>query len=307
MSLAPATKLDSPFFLENEEAYLHWREAKLRGYPTSINQIIVEIGDPRKLTDAEYQALLESIRKTNIAIYVSNTGDDPDKSIPRLLGERLGLKRLNRNWLADDDGLTSLTVNPEGAHPYYIPYTNRPIKWHTDGYYNPQDKQIYGLMLHCVRPAPEGGQNALLDHEIAYLRLRDENRDYIRALMQGDVMTVPPGTDMNGQPRGASVGPVFIIRPDGELHMRYTARKRNIEWKDDALTSEAVSALERLLDSELPEIYRGRLESGMGLICNNVLHDRSGFSAIDGHGGRLLYRGRYYDRVAETGFRYLSS
>jgi len=35
----------------------------------------------------------------------------------------------------------------------------------------------------------------------------------------------------------------------------------------------------------------------MGLLCNNVLHDRAGFSDDAGH-PRLLYRARYYDRIA---------
>jgi hypothetical protein len=39
-----------------------------------------------------------------------------------------------------------------------------------------------------------------------------------------------------------------------------------------------------------------RMTPGMGLVCNNVLHTRSGFSDSPGH-RRLLYRGRYYDRL----------
>jgi hypothetical protein len=34
----------------------------------------------------------------------------------------------------------------------------------------------------------------------------------------------------------------------------------------------------------------------MGLICNNVLHTRSAFFDSTEH-RRLLYRGRYYDRL----------
>jgi hypothetical protein len=34
----------------------------------------------------------------------------------------------------------------------------------------------------------------------------------------------------------------------------------------------------------------------MGLVCNNVLHDRSGFVDDPMH-PRLLYRARYLDRV----------
>ena len=29
------------------------------------------------------------------------------------------------------------------------------------------------MILHCVRPARQGGDNRLLDHEMAYIALRD--------------------------------------------------------------------------------------------------------------------------------------
>jgi hypothetical protein len=41
---------------------------------------------------------------------------------------------------------------------------------------------VRGLILHCVQSAATGGENQLLDHEIAYILLRDENPDHIRAL-----------------------------------------------------------------------------------------------------------------------------
>lgn len=78
--------------------------------------------------------------------------------------------------------------------------------------------------------------------------------------------------------------------------MRYTARIRSIEWKNDVQTSAAVKALENLLASDDPFIYRLTLQSGWGLISNNVLHDRSGFDE-DAQHSRLLYRLRYFDRI----------
>ena len=39
----------------------------------------------------------------------------------------------------------------------------------------------------------------------------------------------------------------------------------------------------------------------MGLVCNNVLHDRSGFSDTNGR-RRLLLRARYLDRIEGTCF-----
>lgn len=293
--------MQSPFLLENESAYQAWRSRKLENYPASAAQLIVEVGDPRKPTQAEYAAILQACRQTNMAIYAGRTGADPDKDIPRLLGQRLGLERLDCNILADDDGLTSLKVVENAPRQGYIPYTNRPIKWHTDGYYNSPDRQIRGMILHCVHSAAEGGENALMDHEIAYLLMRDENPDYVRALMQPDAMTIPARVEEDGVARPDAVGPVFSVHPEsGDLHMRYTARTRSIAWKQDAATLAAVAFLEKLLDSDLPYIYRARLEPGMGLICNNVLHDRAGFSDDESH-RRLLYRARYYDRIAGTG------
>jgi hypothetical protein len=38
----------------------------------------------------------------------------------------------------------------------------------------------------------------------------------------------------------------------------------------------------------------------MGLVCNNVLHERSAFEDAPGR-PRLLYRARYVERIAGTG------
>jgi alpha-ketoglutarate-dependent taurine dioxygenase len=290
---------DSPFLLENEAAYQVWRSAKLADYPRSAEQLIVDINDPAKLSEEEYQALLACLRKTNMVIYRSAQGNNPDKAPLVAMAARFGLSHLDSNLLADDDGLTSITVNPEGEHPRYIPYTDRPINWHCDGYYNTGERQIRGMLLHCVQNAAEGGENQLLDHEMVYLQLRDENPDFIRALMAEDVMTIPPGKDGEGGERGASVGPVFSIQANGALHMRYTARKRNIEWKEDAATQAALAALEQLL-AENPYIFRATLQPGMGLLCNNVLHTRDGFRDNPEAPPRLLYRARYFDRIANT-------
>jgi len=50
-----------------------------------------------------------------------------------------------------------------------------------------------------------------------------------------------------------------------------------------------------VLHRDTPWHVHGRLESGWGLVSNNVLHTRTGFT--DGTVPRLLYRARYYDRV----------
>lgn len=290
--------MSNPFDLDDDNAYRHWKERKLAAAPTALADVVVEIGDPRTLSDAEHDAILERCRRANMAIYIGRTGDDPDKAIPVALGARFGLHRLDHNRGADEDAVTSLTVQTDTAHRDYIPYSNRPIAWHTDGYYNTPEQQIHGLLLHCVQPAETDGENALLDHEIAYILVRDRSPDFIRALMHPACMTIPANIVDGVELRREETGPVFSIRPDGRLHMRYTDRSRNIAWRDDSATTAAISCLKEILHTASPWHLAGRLESGWGLISNNLIHTRTGFT--DGRKPRLLYRARYYDRIDGT-------
>ena len=284
------------FDLADDAAYLAWRAEKLAHFPATLAELVVEVRDPRSLSLPERQALLERCRRANMAIYASPTGGSPDKEIPRQLGLQLGLRDLDPNLLADDDGISPLAVAEHGTRGEFIPYTNRGIKWHTDGYYNPRERTVRAVLLHCVERAETGGENELLDHEIAYIQLRDRDPQHLRALMAPDAMTVPARIEGGRVERPAQSGPVFSIDAGGFLHMRYTARAVSIEWKRDAATQAALAALEDILSKASPWVLRGRLEPGMGLISNNVLHTRTPFTDSARH-RRLIYRARYYQRV----------
>lgn len=281
-----------PFDLNDNQAYLRWREHKLAH--ADSNDLIVEIDDPDALTPTERNALCLRISQNNMAVYA--TRKTMDEAAVQRLAAGFGLHHPDANWLAGEQGITRITVCHEAnQRQAYIPYTDRAIRWHTDGYYNPPERQIRSMVLHCVQNAAQGGINRVMDHEIAYLKLRDINPDFIRALSAHDAMTIPERIDEHGVARAAQTGPVFSYG-SGELHMRYTARTRSIEWKQDDATLAAVTQLELLLAAESPHIHRLTLEGGMGLICNNVLHDRSAFSD-DPARPRLLYRARYLDRL----------
>ena len=215
--------LDIPkaFALDEPSAYRRWRDARLAGAPGSPGDLVVEVGDIAALTGPEHGALLDRIRRANMAVYVEPTRPErDDKAALRALGLRLGLAGLDANHLADDDGITPLRVHRDGTRARYIPYTERPITWHTDGYYNPPERTVRALLLHCARPAAEGGANRLMDHEILYILLRDEDPELIRVLMEPDALTIP-GNDEEGMLRPATVGPVFSVEASGRLHMRY--------------------------------------------------------------------------------------
>ena len=291
--------MSNPFDLGNTDAYLRWREHKLAHAIIDPDELIVEIANPNALTGAEHAALVSRIQRSNMAVYA--TPAEMDERTVQRFGAQFGLERLDANWLAGEQGVTRITVcNDDGLRQAYIPYTDRAIKWHTDGYYNPPERQIRGMLLHCAQRAGVGGENRVMDHEIAYLMLRDANADFIRALSAPDAMTIPARTDEQGVARAAQTGPVFSVDTiSGALHMRYTARTRSIEWKQDEATLAAVARLEHLLAAESPHIHSLRLENGMGLLCNNVLHDRAAFTD-DPDKPRLLYRARYLDRIAIT-------
>ena len=293
------TSAGDPFDLDGDaSAYRRWRDWKLAHAPAGAEALVVEVRDPAQLSDAEREALVLRCRVANLAVYASRPRGE-DKDLLRALGAQLGLVRLDANWLADEDGISSLRVSAGGTRGDFIPYTNQPIRWHTDGYYNPPALRIRAMLLHCVERAAEGGENRLLDHEIAYLLLRERDPRFVRALSAPDVMSIPAREADDGV-RPAQAGPVFSCLPDsGDLHMRYTARTRSIEWRDDPDTRAAVQALREVIDSAGAHVLRLRLEPGMGIVCNNVLHDRSGFTdGADRH--RVVLRARYLDRIAGT-------
>jgi alpha-ketoglutarate-dependent taurine dioxygenase len=287
------------FDLDDDRAYREWRAAKLERAPRGLDELVVEIRDPRALSRAEHAAMLERIRAANMVVY-AGAATGADAAVARSLGAQFGLATLDANWLADEDGVSRVTVAAGGGRGEFVPYTDRPIRWHTDGYYNPPERTIRSMVLHCVARAAQGGENRLLDHELAYLYLRDEDPAHVRALSRPDAMTIPAREDDSGVARPAQTGPVFSLCPhDGSLHMRYTARSKSIEWKRDAELAAAVAALERLLASDLVHVHRVTLEAGMGILCNNVLHDRSGFTD-DPARPRLLLRARFHERIAGT-------
>jgi alpha-ketoglutarate-dependent taurine dioxygenase len=234
-----------------------------------------------------------------MAIYVSGADDAADKAIPRRLGEQLGLKTLDHNPGADEDDITSLRVQTDALHRGYIPYTNRPIAWHTDGYYNDQDRQINAFILHCVSPAAEGGDNGLIDPEMLYIRLRERDPAHIAALTKPGVMVIPANLADGVELRPPSTGPVFRRGERGHLALRYTDRRRNIEWFDDDPTRAAVDAIREFLEDPETPRFEARLAAGSGVVCNNVLHRRSRFEDRRTQ-ARTLYRARYYERIAET-------
>jgi hypothetical protein len=287
-----------PFDLAAPAAYARWRAAKLGHAPEDIDTLRVRIGRLDAPTAAERAALVAAVKRANVAVYACDAPVDRE-AIARF-GELLGLRRIDEHLCTDEDGISELRVSAGEMKGEYIPYTDRPLSWHCDGYYNEPQHMIRGMLLHCVQAAAEGGENALLDPELLYIALRDENPALVAALMHPEALTIPANVQDGVVIRPERSGPVFSVDPaTGALHMRYTARARNVRWREDPDTRAAADWILRYLESPQAPVFRVRLRPGEGILCNNVLHNRTGFRDDPEHGrARLVYRARFFERVA---------
>lgn len=292
MMKAPAQ--NNPFFAD-KSTYLEWKKTRLRSYPSDPENLVVEINSLANLTDIEVQAIRKVCARTNMAVYRCRD-KFADREAVRAFSSSFGLQRIDNHLCANADGVSELTVASTGVRTGYVPYSNRSLSWHTDGYYNHKARQINAVVLHCVHNATAGGENALLDPEVAYICLRDEDPRFITAFEHPECMTIPANRGQEGEIRAEVCGPVFSYDVSGHLHTRYSARKKNIRWRDDDLTTAARDCMSEILSDKNELVFRYRLQPGEGLISNNILHNRTTFTDGPGH-KRLLYRARFFDRI----------
>jgi len=282
-------------FLEDESRYREWRQARLQSYPASVEEILVPIDGLHSMTADQKAAILLACKRSNMAVYQCRN-PSVDRAAIVAFANVFGLTRLDHHLCANADGVSEVTVANDGVRTAYVPYSSHSLSWHTDGYYNEEERQINAVVLHCAQAAVTGGENDLLDPEMVYICLRDEDPRFITAFEHPECMTIPANTGTEGEIRAAVSGPVFSYVHHGKIHMRYSARKKNIQWRDDALTTAAREYLAEILGDRNGPVFHYRLQAGEGLLSNNVLHNRTAFS--DGLGKqRLLYRARFFDRI----------
>ena len=256
----------------------------------------IEIDDPRRLRNAEREAIADSCARFNLALY-RFARDRTDPGALSAFASAMGLRRRDRTLGADHRGIASVRAAPDASGPELIPFTRRALNWHTDGYYNARGRMVRAVVMHCASPAAGGGENTLLDPDLVYAAMHERDPGLVEALAHPRAMTIPAHEAGGALLRPARTGPVFRFLDDPpRLHMRYTARTRSISWRPDAATARAVAALEAAIASLSARYVRVRLGEGEGVICNNVLHRRAAF-ADDGNSRRLVLRIRSFDVV----------
>ncbi len=286
---------------ETQDFYQDWRAARISASESARERGFVVLDSLANPSDSQISEIVRRVRESNFALYEAPESADLRADL-RAFADRFGLRIAEKHRSAGEQGIVALTETDAPSQRGYIPYSKRKMGWHTDGYYNAPEERISAMVLHCAHPAEDGGENHLLDHSIAFIRLMDENPAYIKALMHPEAMTIPENREPDGTLRPASVGPVFYGDPEtGALQMRYTARTRSIEWRDDPLTREAVAFLRHTLEGPDPLTISVRFRAGQGVLCNNVLHDRTGFDAGKVEKSpRVMYRVRFSNRVKGT-------
>jgi len=288
--------------LESGAAYADWRRHKLGASADVTGDGFVEIADLANPSESERDELVRRCESANLALYRARRQPDTAEGLRaalRGLADALDLRIAEQHRSAGDHGIVALTFSRAAKQRAYIPYSRRAMNWHTDGYYNDSDNQIRSFILHCAHPAASGGQNQLLDPEIAYIRLRDADPGHVAALMHPEAMTIPQNREADGSLRPASVGPVFSVDAEtGRLVMRYTARTRSIVWRDDPATRAASDFLRGHLEKGDPLMKTISFKAGEGVLNNNVLHNRTEFDD-DGadEPARLVLRVRFHNRV----------
>ena len=282
--------------IDFQSDYSIWRENSLQAWQNCTPLAAIKLKNPYQPSAHELRQLADQCQATNFAIYQLESEHNNRATIHHL-ARQFGMARFEHD--ESNETISELRNNPTQGDlsSAYIPYTDNKLNWHTDGYYNRFEQHIRSFLLHCHQPALSGGENMILNHELIYIALHDEDPQLTQALMQNDVLTIPANVQDDIEIRPAQTGPVFYRDPRSQrLQMRYTARTRSIVWKQNALIEHAVQRIQVLLKQQ--NVIRYTLQAGQGLICNNILHGRSAFT--DGNipdQQRLLYRVRSYDRL----------
>ncbi len=275
--------------------FTHWHERKQQSLSNDLS--VIPITSLESLSSNELSSIASSLSDFNYAVYDVEDSNVEFESVVTKFSQQLGLYTLDKHHCVEEDRITKIFDNSDQQHSFYIPYTNKPINWHTDGYYNEQDKKVYSFILHCQNPAFEGGVNSLLDQDQVFIHLMSINPLYIDALMKPDVMTIPENRKEGVLIRPQTSTAIFdVLNEQHDVLMRYSMRKKNIIFKDDTLTKEALSCMDEFINSNSSPHVSIKLKAGQGVICNNILHKRTAFKDKIGS-ERLYYRARFYNRI----------
>ena len=275
----------------NSDEYRRWRDRKLSSFTSDIDKLMVEIKNPRKLSTSEISLSSQIIKQSNLVFFQLKENENDIKSSLMDLAGQFGMGDFEILESSEKSGLTKIEVSSESKEKSeYVPYTNKALNWHTDGYYSENDNPILSWLLYCQSNSSNGGENSFMDHEIAYILFNDES-SAIDDLMSKDAFTIPANVQ-NG--RRAMSSYVFRLL-NNKLHMKFSMREKNIIWSEKIISS--VDLLKSIIRENENYQINYKLSPNQGVISNNVIHMRSSFTNTSNK-NRLLYRLRSKKRIS---------
>jgi hypothetical protein len=269
------------------EDFIEWSAKKDLNIPSNINDLKVSISDINHVSKAEISQIKQKLTKFNCCIYASGTDLDDNSKIMRF-AQSLGMRTFDSHNI-DDSAISTISANKDENNMRYIPYTNKGLNWHTDGYYD--SKPIFSWLLHCIEPALSGGENFLLDHELA-IREYILKYDDIIYLTNNETFSIP--TDEVAKREITSNYVCDMNNEYKKLHMNFSMRKENIIVNKDS--ESAMSKLIKIIKEDCKKYHLTyKLSKSEGIVSNNILHGRNAFK--DGRVMRKILRIRSHERL----------
>ena len=274
-------------FTSKSNEFKQWALEKKDNIPLNIDDLIVKIHDINHATLEEISNIKDIIKRFNCCIYQSKVGLNAQADLMNF-AQSIGMETYDTNNIHNSPISLIMSLETKNALNY-IPYTNKKLNWHTDGYYD--EKPIFSWLLHCEEPAYSGGENYLLDHELA-IREYIIKYDNLESLSSLDAFTIPGNTHAN---RGETKG--YICNNDNEykkFHMKFSMREKNMKLNEQSKT--AIMRMKKIIKEDCKKYcLTYKLSKNEGIVSNNILHGRNSFE--DGKAMRKLYRIRSYERI----------
>jgi len=293
-------------------AYRSWRESRLahQAEQTAGKALfaplpcIETLSQPLETSRAILKDLCEQVQRHGFALYRWQTNPADPINATAALNRLLGLAESQSDaGVVNKAGLSLLSDRQGESIGRFIPYSNRAMNWHTDGYYNDMDSAVRCFTLHCVNAASDGGSLSLMDYELLLIALYDEDPALVEHLSHPQAMMLPANKDGEGHDRpdrhvpvlytySNSTNPAVGMAVGMALGMRFTARGKNIQWRNDE-TRHAMQRVLEMIEEKQDWQHTVTLQSGEGVITRNVLHRRESFSDSAEQSQRQILRGRY--------------
>ena len=274
------------------EDYKRWKDNKLETFTKNLDELTVQITSPNAISKPEKSMVISLLENHNIVFFHIDRVKQINKSTIKNFASQIGLSNYELDSQSDEDGLTEIKdIKTTEKLSEYVPYTTKELNWHTDGYYTDQKNSVLSWLLFCKTSAESGGINKYLDHEIAYILFNNKSKR-LMDLMLDDTCCIPENSITN---RKEVFNPVFMFK-NKRLHMKFSMRKKNIIWNKNSL--QAIDVLKSIIKDSSQYHITKKLDTGMGVITNNVIHMRTAFTNSRNK-NRLLYRLRSKKRVTE--------